>query len=229
MIGGGADSVASKLHYPPKERAANHQAAVAFNCEVRTDGKPSQIDIRCDRKLLRFGDAVDAAFGAGRFEPARVGGKPVDVAIGGTVVFTINDGKPTIAVSLVTAEKEKIVGRQNYIQPQLIGGPEFRRKLVALSHRYTLLYAKDPGAEMLGAGRCAKGNLVGTKLLTESPPRGGWGPFLLKAVEGQKFIPAMKNGQFVAGEFNVVLDSRNLRDPDAAPTTGSWIKDRDVR
>ena len=228
MIGGGANSVASRLHYPPKERAANHQAAVTFNCEVKTDGKARQIDVRCDRKLLRFGDAVNTALRAGRFEPARVGGKPVDVAIGGTVLFTIDNGKPIIAIALVTAEKDKIIGGENYVQPQMIGGPEFRRKLVALSHRYTLLYAKDPGAEVL-AQVDAQGNLVGTKLVTESPPRGSWGPFLLKAMEGQKFIPAMKNGQFVAGEFNVVLDSRNLRDPDAAPTTGSWIKDKDVR
>src|SRR5882762_2396754 len=79
MIGGGADSIASKLHYPPKERTANREAAVAFNCEVRTDGKPSQIDIRCDRKLSRFGDAVYVALRAGRFVPAQVGGKVVPV------------------------------------------------------------------------------------------------------------------------------------------------------
>src|SRR4051812_18666832 len=86
MIGNGTDSVASKLHYPPKERAANRQAAVVFNCEIRTDGKPSQIAIRCDPKLSRFGDAVDVALHAGRFEPAHVGGQAVDVAIGGTVL-----------------------------------------------------------------------------------------------------------------------------------------------
>lgn len=228
IIGGRADSVAAKLHYPPKEIAANHQAAVAFNCEVRTDGKPSQIDIRCDRKFSRFGDAVDVALRAGHFEPAQVGGKPVDVAIGGTILFTIDSGKPTIAVSLVTAEKEKIVGRQNYIQPQLIGGPEFRRRIFKLRHDFVLEYAKNPGAEVL-ARVDAEGNLAGTKLLTESPPRGGWGPFLLKAMEGQKFIPAMKNGQFVPGEFNFTLNAVNFRDPDREPGTGTWIKDKDAQ
>ena len=228
MIGQGPDSFASKLHYPPKERAANHQAAVAFSCEIKTDGKPSQIVVRCDRKLARFGTAVDTALRAGRFEPAQAGAKPVDVAIGGTVLFTIEDGRPTIAVSLVTAEKEKIVGRQNYIQPQLIGGPEFRRGLFSLSHKYVLHYAKNPGAEVM-AQVDAQGNLAGAKLVTESPPHGNWGPFLLKALEGQKFIPAMENGQFVAGEFNYVLDAVNLRDPDYGPTTGSWIKNKDVR
>ena len=222
------DSVASKLHYPPKERTANHQGAVVFNCEVRPDGKASQIVIRCARKLQRFGDAVNTALRAGRFEPAQAGGKPVDVAIGGTVLFTMDSGKPVIAISLVTAEKDKIVGLQNYVQPQMIGGPEFRRKIFHLSHEYNLLSAKDPGAEVM-ARVDAQGNLTGTRLVTEMPPHGSWGALLLKAVEGQRFIPAMKNGQFVAGEFNVVLDGVNLRDPDAGPTTGSWIKDKDVR
>lgn len=228
MIGGGANSIASRLHYPPKERAANHQAAVTFNCEVRTDGRASQISIRCERKLQRFGDMVNTALRAGRFEPARIGGKPVDVAIGGTVLFTIDNGKPVIAVSLVTAEKDKILGLQNYVQPQMIGGPEFRRKIFQLSHKYNLMDAKNPGAEVM-AQVDAQGNLAGTRLVTEMPPRGSWGALLLKAMEGEKFIPAMKNGQFVGGEFNVVLDGGNLRDPDAAPTTGSWIKDKDVR
>ena len=88
--------------------------------------------------------------------------------------------------------------------------------------------AKNPGAEVM-AEVDGQGNLTGTKLVTEMPPHGSWGALLLKAMEGQQFIPAMKNGQFVAGEFNVVLDGANLRDPDAAPTTGSWIKDKDVR
>lgn len=149
MIGSGADSVASKLRYPPKERAANNQAAVAFQCEVRTDGEPSQLDIRYDKKHSRFGEAVNVALRAGRFEPAQVGGKPVAVTLGGTVLFTIDDGKPTIAVSLVTAEKEKIVGRQNYFQPQLIGGPDFRRKLMKLDFKSKLQGAQYPGAEVL--------------------------------------------------------------------------------
>ena len=88
--------------------------------------------------------------------------------------------------------------------------------------------AKNPGAEVM-AQVDAQGELTGAKLVTEMPPHGSWGALLLTAIEGQKFIPAMKNGQFVAGEFNVVLDGVNLRDPDAAPTTGSWIKDKDVR
>ena len=165
---------------------------------------------------------------AGRFEPAQADGKPVDVAIGGTVLFTMDNDKPTIAVSLVTADKEKIVSRQNYIQPQMIGGPEFRRNLFSLQHRYNLLYAKNRGAEVL-AQVDAQGNLTGTKIVTEAPAHGRWGAFLVEAMQGQKFIPAMKNGQFVAGSFNYVPDAVNLRDPDAAPLTGSWIKDKDVR
>ena len=228
MIGAGADSIASKLHYPPKERAASQQAAVAFNCEVRTDGKPSQIEIRCDRKLSRFGDAVYVALRVARFVPAQAGGKVVPVTIGGTVLFTIDGGKPTIAISLATAEQEKIASRQNYIQPQMIGGPEFRRKLFSLMDQYLLEYTKDTGAEVL-AQVDAQGNLTGTKLLAEAPPNGGWGRLLLEAMEGQKFIPAMKSGQFVAGAFNLILNVNKVRDPDAAPRVGTLIKDGDVR
>lgn len=221
-------SVASKLHYPPKEVAAKGQAAVAFQCEVRPDGDVSQIYIRCDRSLSRFGAAVDTALRAGHFQPARLGGKPVNVMVGGTVLFTLDGGKPTIAVSLVTADKEKIVRHQNYLQPQMIEAPEFRRKVVKYSYEYILHGAKDPGAEVL-VHVDTQGNLTGTKLVAESPPNGNWGTLVNKALEGQKFIPAMNNGQIVAGDFELFLDLHTFRNPDEGPRTGTLLKDGESR
>jgi len=43
MIGGGADSVAAKLHYPPNERDSKSEAVVVFFCEVAANGKAKNV------------------------------------------------------------------------------------------------------------------------------------------------------------------------------------------
>ena len=43
VIGSGADSVAAKLHYPPKERDSKTEATVVFFCEVAANGRAKNI------------------------------------------------------------------------------------------------------------------------------------------------------------------------------------------
>jgi TonB family protein len=106
-ISQGPDSVAMQLHYPPKERAAQSQGAVKFYCEVSADGKAGHISTLYGKGQTRFGTAVEFALRHGRFSPANVDGKPVTVMLGGTVLFLMTNGKPTIAVTLATAERER--------------------------------------------------------------------------------------------------------------------------
>src|SRR5205807_7217430 len=76
VIGSGADSVAAKLHYPPKERDSKTEATVVFFCEVAADGRAKNIRTYWNKGYQDFGSAVEKALNQGRFTPAMVGGKP---------------------------------------------------------------------------------------------------------------------------------------------------------
>ena len=225
MVGNGDDSLAAQLHYPKKAKAAHTQAAVPFYCEIKTDGKPDHINTVDYKGKREFTDTVDHALRKCHFQPAMVDGKPVPVMIGGTVIFMFQGNVPAIVVSLSTAEKEKTAQMGNYIQPQMItSDAEFRRKV--LKNRFDMFFepGEHPSAEVL-AHVDAHGNMTGTKLLAEAPPKGGWGTLLVKSMEGAKFIPALNNGAPVAGDYNLPLDYKRVHNPDAAPFAGSHIKD----
>lgn len=102
-----------QLHYPLKERAAKTQGAVKFYCEVSPEGKPKHISTLYGKGEGHFGNSVEFALQHGRFTPATLAGKPVGVMLGGTVIFILANGQPTIAISFATAESDKIVSMSN--------------------------------------------------------------------------------------------------------------------
>lgn len=225
MVGNGGDSFAAHLHYPKKAKEARTQAAVPFYCEIEADGKPSHIHTIDYKGKREFTDMVDHALRKGVFQPATVNGKPVSVMIGGTVIFMFQGNTPAIVVSLSTAEKEKTARMGNYVQPQMIGSDaEFRRKVFKSRFDIHFLPGEHPSAEVL-AHVDAQGNMTGTTLLAEAPPKGGCGTLLTKAMQGAKFIPALNNGTPVAGDFNLPVDFKYMRNPDAAPAVGTHVKD----
>jgi hypothetical protein len=223
MIGQGAGSVASELHYPPKQSAAKKEGAITFYCEVMPDGKPAHVGIVCAEELAAFREAADRAFARGHFVPAAVNGQPVSVSVGGTIMFLMRTGQPTIAVSLATADRKKVAALGNYIQPQMIGtNVDFRRKLFHGAWDIHFLPAPFPSAEVL-AEVDADGNLKSTKVVRENPPNGGYGRALLKGFEGATFIPAFDNGKPVAGEFNWPFNFKQIHDPDYGAPVGTRV------
>jgi hypothetical protein len=225
MIGSGGDSFAAQLHYPPKAKAQHQQAAIPFYCEIGTDGKPTHIHTLEYKGKGEFTDTVDHALRKGRFQPAMVDGKPTPVMIGGTVIFVFQGNTPAVVVSLSSADKEKTARMGNYIQPQMIGSDaEFRRKIY--KNRFDIVYhpGEHPSAEVM-AHVDAQGNLTGTTLVAEAPPQGGCGTLLTKAFQGAKFIPALNNGAAVAGDFNLPMDFKYMRNPDSDSDVGTHIKD----
>jgi hypothetical protein len=224
-IGQGPDSVALQLHYPPKERAAKTQGAVKFYCEVSAQGKAGHISTLYGKGEGRFGTAVEYALRHGRFTPAIVDGKPATVMLGGTVLFMLRGGQPTIAVALATAESDKVASMSNYVQPQMIDTDAlFRRKIFALRDKYTLRYGAHPGAVVL-VHVDAQGKAVSKKIETETPADGGHGRLVMDVVDQEKFIPAVSNGQAIAGDFELSVDFEYMRDPDSGPRVGTLIKD----
>ena len=152
-------------------------------------------------------------------------GKPTEVMIGGTVLFMLANGQPTIAITLATAESDKISAMSNYLQPQMIDSDAlFRRKVFALRDKYTLRYGARPGA-VVQVHVDAQGKAVSKKIESESPPNGGHGRLLLDVVDQEKFIPAQSNGQPVAGDFELAVDFEHMRNPDSGPRVGTLLKD----
>ncbi|MBA3544275.1 MAG: energy transducer TonB [Chthoniobacterales bacterium] len=219
-----AGSIAMQLHYPPKERAAQKQGAVKFYCELSPEGKASHITTLSGKGEGRFEAAVEFALRHGRFNPASVDGKPVSVMLGGTVVFLLTKGQPTIAITLATAEVDKVSAMTNYVQPQMIETDAlFRRKIFALRDKYPLRFTRNPGA-VVRVHVDAQGKMVSKKIESEAPPNGGYGRLLLDVADEEKFIPAQSNGQAVAGDFELVADFGHMRNPDGAPSTGTLLK-----
>jgi hypothetical protein len=228
MIAPGAGSVATKLHYPPKERDAKNASVVTFYCEVDTEGKAHNVRPYVNKGDENFKSAVERALKEGRFIPARVGGKPTPVMIGAMVFFLNKSDGATIAVALATGEPEKAASFQNYIQPQLIStSADLRRKMYNAAFGVNFSYSPLAANAQIIADVDAQGNLVSKKLVMEYPSKGGYGTVLLKALDGAKFIPAMSNGKPVAGKFGFATDFTRVFDPDARPGTGSHVKPGD--
>jgi len=224
VIGGGADSVAAKLHYPPKERDSKTEAVVVFFCEVAANGRAKNIRTYWNKGYNLFGDAVERALNQGRFVPAMVGGKPTPVLIGATVFFLARGDRPTVVISMATADKQKAAAMQNYIQPQMIcSDADLRRKLWNLVRSAKILVNDAHANAEVVATVDANGNLLNTKLVAENSKNSGWGDVLVKAMSGARFIPASNNGQPEQGEFTWAVRYNETYDPDHVGT-GSHVR-----
>jgi TonB family protein len=225
MIGQGPDSVGSKLHYPDTAKKSKTEGAVQFYCEVGSDGRARHVRVIAESSWSALRFSVKNAVQQGRFVPAKIGGRPTAVMIGGTVFFLVPKGQPTILVTMATADKSKAAAGRNYIQPQMITGfDDLERKMYTWRSLVTQ-YSAYPSAEVM-CNVDAGGNLTGTKIVGESKTNSGLGAVAVKACEGAKFIPAMDNGKRVAGQFNLAIDFAMLVNPDEqAP--GSHLKQRE--
>jgi len=225
MIGQGADSVAARLHYPSTAKASKTEGAVQFYCEVGADGRTRHLRVIAESSWSALRFAVKNAVQQDRFIPARVGGRPTSVMIGGTVFFLMPKGQPTILVTMATADKNKAAAGRNYIQPQMITTfNDLERKMYTWRSLVTQ-YSAFPSAEVM-CNVDGNGNLTSTKIVNESKANGGLGAVAVKACEGAKFIPALDNGKPVPGQFNLAIDFAMLVNPDdMAP--GSHLKQRE--
>ncbi|MBV9618154.1 MAG: energy transducer TonB [Verrucomicrobia bacterium] len=198
MIRQGSDSVAARLHYPDSAKKSKTEGAVQFYCEVGSDGRARHVRAIAESSWSALRFVVRDAVQKGRFVPARVGGRPTAVMIGGTVFFLMPNGQPTILVTMATADKTKAAAGRNYIQPQMLRSfDDLERKMYTWRSLVTQ-YSAYPSAEVI-CNVDANGNLTGTKIVGESKANGGLGAVAVKACEGAKFVPAMDNGETRSG------------------------------
>jgi TonB family protein len=225
MIGQGSDSMAARLHYPDTAKKSKTEGAVQFYCEVGSDGRARHVRAIAESSWSALRFVVKNAVQQGRFVPARVGGRPTSVMIGGTVFFVMPKGQPTILVTMATADKTMASAGRNYIQPQMITSfDDLERKMYTWRSLVTQ-YSAYPSAEVM-CNVDASGNLTGTKIVGESKANSGLGAVAVKACEGAKFVPALYNGKRVPGQFNLAIDFAMLVNPDEQ-AYGSHLKQRE--
>lgn len=225
MITNGSDSVAAYLHYPKKAKDAKMEAAIPFYCEVTADGKAAHLMLYGGDDKTQFRLALDQALREGRFQAAMANGKAVPVMIGGTAIFMFRGNEPVVAIALSTADTAKLASFANYIQPQMLtSSADFRRKI--WKSRFDTDLKNRPGVHpsaIAVADIDGQGNITNVKITKESPPKSWCGPILMKAFNGEKFIPAMENGKSVPGQFELIVNYEKMPNPDWGPQTGSHI------
>lgn len=199
MVSHEAESFASYIHFP-KGVAPTEESAVQFYCDISADGAVLATYAVLG-KAQPFKAAVQAALDWGRFEPAKLNGKPVAVYVGGTVVFVHEDKKPLIVVSLATVDEEQLRKMSNYIQPQLIGGLGER-----LRHAKASMMEDRPwsGAAEVLVKVTDKGRTESSSVVSEFPKDSGLGDVLRTIVQDGEWIPAYNNGAPTTGQVNIV-------------------------
>jgi Gram-negative bacterial TonB protein C-terminal len=202
IVGRGEGSFANYVHFPKDPATANLEGAVQFYCDIAEDGTvATTYAVVCNQKALVT--AVQSALDWGKFQPATIGGKPVPVYLGGTVLFFHQDRRPIIAISLVTYDRERVGKLTNYIQPQLIGG--LRPHLEKAERASTIdLPAKGAAEVVVSVGEHAE--ITSTSVLAENPKEIGLGDFLISAIKDAQFTSAYSDGKPTAGAMNVVAN-----------------------
>jgi hypothetical protein len=202
IVAQGEGSFASYVHFPKDPAAANLEGAVQFYCDIAEDGTvATTYAVVSNQKALET--AVQTALDWGKFQPAAIGGKPVPVYLGGTVLFFHQDGRPTIAISLATYDHERVGKLINYIQPQLIGG--LRRHLEAAERTMPIdLPVRGAAEVVVNVGEHAE--ITSTSVLAENPKEMGLGDFLISAIKDAQFTSAYSDGRPAAGAMNVIAN-----------------------
>jgi len=141
--------------------------------------------------------AVLKALDGAEFIPAIAHYKPTAVDFHGTVMFFAKK-KPNLRV-FANQDREELARLADFVAPQVIGGS-------------TKFYAKDPALEtarrlkkngrvVLSLRVSEKGELVGSKVVSEDPPNLGFGAAVLRSFKTARFIPGFRNGKPVACTF----------------------------
>ncbi len=202
IVGQGEDSFAKYVHFPKDPATANMEGAVQFYCDIAEDGTVATTYAVVSNQDA-FKNAVQTALDWGKFQPATVGGKPVQVYLGGTVLFFRQNGQPTIVISLATYDRERVGKLINYIQPQLVGG--LRRYLEAAERTTTIdLPAKGAAEVVVNVGEHSE--VTSTSVLAENPKDIGLGNFLIGAIKEAQFTPAYSDRKPTAGAVNIIAN-----------------------
>lgn len=125
------------------------------------------------------------------------GGQPKATIVFGTVVFAIVEGKPRVRIYLNQEEKE-LMRQADFIAPQLVleQGQGFKLDWPAAAESRS-------GTVVLAVSVDRAGSVSGARLTYEEPKGLGFGGEMLRKIDKAEFIPAFRNGQPTATQFEM--------------------------
>jgi hypothetical protein len=184
VVGAGARPLAVLVDTLPEARIDDPKAAVRFSCHVNQKGRVIWLMVhKTTPGLSSFEKEIMSALLRTRFEPALFNGRPVTVAVAGTLVYQREGGVPRVAVCLhhneeYIAEKRTYIAMQAVVEPQ--PPPAWDIKSPAA------------GYPSVQASYCVDvdGTVQDIRVENETPPGSGFAKFQEARLKKTKFIPA---------------------------------------
>jgi hypothetical protein len=134
-----------------------------------------------------------------RFIPAIYNGERTNVLFAGTVVFSVNGGKPHLRI-YANQNHDDIQKGNDFVAPQVITStPDWQ---VARSELQKASVYRQSGAVELSGTVDTNGNLTDLKVISEDPPGFGFGDSSRKTYAKAKYIPGFRNGHPVDCTFD---------------------------
>lgn len=145
--------------------------------------------------------AVLKALDGAEFIPAIANHKVTAVDFHGTVIF-FSQKKPNLRV-FANQDRVELARLADFVSPQVIGGStKFDPKDPALE---TARRMKKNGVVVLSLRVSEKGELLGSKVVSEDPPNLGFGAAVLRSFRTARFVPGFRNGTPVACTFETTF------------------------
>jgi hypothetical protein len=202
LIGDGPEALINLIDTKELVEKGQRDGLVMFKCYVDRSGKVSTYNVYRETpgsKLLK--EELRTAIAASRFIPAVYNGKRIDVALVGTVVLFVTDGKPQLHIYM-NQNHEDVSKGNDFIAPQLlINSVDQTRSGNDLAAQKARVYGQNGWIE-LSITVDANGNQKDLQVVLEDPPGFGFGTVVRHAYAKAKWIPGFRSGQAVDCSFD---------------------------
>jgi hypothetical protein len=193
LIGNGPKALINLINTRKLIDKGQGDGLLMFTCRLNPSGKVSDYIIYRETpgsKLLK--QAVGYALADCSFIPAIYNGKRAEVLLAGTVVFTVNEGKPHLSI-YPNQNGDDIKQGSDFIAPQLVANTaNWAATRFNLAAQKARVYHQN-GAILLSITVDADGNQEDLKVISEDPPGFGLGEVILKMYAKAKYIPGFRD------------------------------------
>jgi Gram-negative bacterial tonB protein. len=181
LIGDGPKALINLIDTNKLVEKGQRDGLVMFKCYVDRSGKVSTYNVYRETpgsKLLK--EELGTAIAASRFIPAVYNGKRTEVALVGTVVLLVTDGKPQLHVYM-NQNHEDVSKGNDFVAPQLLmNSVDWTRNGNDLAAQKARVYGQNGWIE-LSITVDANGNQKDLQVVLEDPPGFGFGTVAMHA------------------------------------------------
>ena len=200
LLGSGPESLVNRIDTAELFKNGQKDGAVMFSSFVTKTGEVTwSRTYRAMPETTALEKELLGRLANVKMVPAIYNHQPVDVILHGTVIFSVNEGKPRLRIFL-NQESKELKGEKDFVGPQAVVGGD--SKFTGL-HYPPDMSVQVNGVVDLGIKVDANGNMQELRGLAEEPPLLGFGDAAMSDFTGAKFIPAFRDGDPI--ECDIVL------------------------